>query len=86
MGKHSIDDLRAHLFETLAELRDKEAPMEIDRAKAIVEVSQAIINSAKAETDYVRATGGVGHSAFMQPIDPSAQLTGPNVRVHRLKG
>ena len=50
-------DLREGLFETLAALRSKENPMELDRARMIVEVSQTIINSAKAEVDFARVTG-----------------------------
>ena len=45
MANNNIDDLRAHLFETLAALRDKDKPMEIERAKAVTEVAQVIINT-----------------------------------------
>ena len=55
---NDIDDLRKHLFETLEALKDKKAPMEIDRAKAISDIAQTIINSAKVEVDYAKATGG----------------------------
>ncbi len=57
---NNIDSLRIHLFETLAALKDKEKPMEIDRAKAISEVAQVIINTAKVEVDYAKATGATG--------------------------
>lgn len=58
--QNKIDDLRNHLFATLESLRDKEKPMELDRAKAIAEVAQVIINSAKVEVDYIEATGAKG--------------------------
>lgn len=86
MSKHNIDELRGHLFAALDGLRNKDEPMDLDRAKTIADVAQVLINSAKAENDYLRATGASGASAFMQPLDPVAQLTGPNVRVHRMKG
>ena len=53
----NIDELRRHLFETLAALKDKDKPMEIERAKAVSEVAQTIINSAKVEVEYAKATG-----------------------------
>lgn len=53
----TLDDLREQLFETLKDLRAKEKPMDVERAKAISEVAQTFINSAKAEVDFVKATG-----------------------------
>lgn len=53
----TIDDLRAHLFQTLEALSDKAAPMDIARAKAISDVAQTIINTAKVEVDFARVTG-----------------------------
>jgi hypothetical protein len=58
MAKNKISDLRDHLFETLEALKDGEKPMDIDRAKAITEVAQTIINAAKVEVDLVKAVGG----------------------------
>lgn len=40
-------------------LKDKDAPLELDRAKAICQVSQVIINSAKVEVDYLETVGEV---------------------------
>ncbi|MDE3022956.1 MAG: hypothetical protein KGI54_14050 [Pseudomonadota bacterium] len=65
---NDIDTLRDNLFETLAALRDKENPMDIDRAKAISDVAQTIINSAKVEVDYMRITGGISASGFIQNV------------------
>ena len=55
MAKNKINDLRDHLFETLEALKDKDNPMDLDRAKVISDVAQTIINSAKVEVDLVRA-------------------------------
>lgn len=55
--KNKIEDLRNHLFATLEDLRDKEKPMEIERAKAISDVAQTIINSAKVEVDFMKMRG-----------------------------
>ena len=54
MSQKTIDDLRGHLFDTLEALADKNNPMDINRAKAIANVAQTIINSAKVEIDYLR--------------------------------
>lgn len=53
----TLDDLREQIFETLKDLRNKEKPMDVDRAKAISEVAQTFINSAKVEVDFMKATG-----------------------------
>lgn len=63
--KNKIDDLRNHLFETIEQLKDAENPMEIDRAKAICEASQQIINSAKVEVEFLKATGETTGSDFL---------------------
>ncbi|WP_110636308.1 hypothetical protein [Salinicola salarius] len=55
--KNRIEDLRNHLFATLEALQDEEKPMEIGRAKAISDVAQTIINTAKVEIDFMEATG-----------------------------
>lgn len=60
MSKHTIDDLRDMMFETLQALKDKKAPMDIDRALAMKEVAQVIVNSAKVEVDHMRISGGTG--------------------------
>lgn len=64
--KNKISDLRNHLFATLEALRDEEKPMEIDRAKAIAEVAQAVIDSAKVEVAFIHATGVKAGSGFIQ--------------------
>lgn len=57
MARNKIGDLRDHLFETLEMLKDKEAPMDLERAKAICGVSKQIIETAKVEVDYMRTVG-----------------------------
>ncbi|HVW08376.1 MAG TPA: hypothetical protein VHC90_07325 [Bryobacteraceae bacterium] len=58
MPKNTIKDLRDHLFETIEALKDPDKPMDIERAAAIADVAQTIINSAKVEVDLVKAVGG----------------------------
>lgn len=47
MSNNTMTDLRKHLFDTIAALRKEEDPMDIDRAKAVADVAQTIINTAK---------------------------------------
>lgn len=81
----TIADLRAHLFATLAALSDPQKPMEIERARAISDVAQTIINSAKVENDYLKLNNG-GESPF---LEASARQNLPSgitgIRQHRLK-
>jgi hypothetical protein len=73
--KVKISDLREHLFATLEDLRDKENPMDIQRAKAIAEVAQVIVDSAKAENDFMKITGSKG-SEFIPTAAPELPAPG----------
>ena len=63
--KNKIDDVRDHLFAQLERLGDEglegEAlKHEIQRAKAVREVADSIIGTAKAETDRMRLVHDTG--------------------------
>ena len=58
MPKNKIEDLRNHLFETIEMLKDKE--IDVDRARAIADISKQIIDSAKVEIQFVESIGGKG--------------------------
>lgn len=72
----NIDKLREHLFDTLTALKDKDDPMDIERAKAISEVSQTIINSAKLEVEHMRVSGRPSSSGFI-PQQELKTIPGP---------
>lgn len=76
MANETIETLRDHLFATLAALRDKEHPMEIDRAKAIAEVASKVIDSAKVEVAYMAECGGKG-SGFIPEAPKLPNGQGP---------
>lgn len=65
MAKNKIDDLRNHLFETLEALKDKDDPMDIERAKAIADVAKVLVESAKVEVAYLREVGGMCATGFL---------------------
>ena len=65
-----IEDLRSHLFDTIKGLKDK--TIDLERANAIAGVAQVIINSAKAEVEYLKVTGAKKGTGFIT----SPQLEG----------
>mgnify|MGYP007112964848 CR=1 FL=1 len=69
---HTVTALRAHLFETLEALRDKDNPMDLDRARAICNVAKEITDTARAETDFQKATGIELNSSFNEAQPPSS--------------
>jgi hypothetical protein len=94
----TITDMREHLMQTLAGLRDRENPMDVDRARAVAQVAGVLVDSAKVEVDYIKATGATGDSLFISPLnsDPDRLLSGGESKgtiqptatgfVHRIKG
>ncbi len=75
MSAPHINELRSHLMETLASLRNRENPMEPDRARAVAQVASVLVDTARVEVDYLKATNQDRSSFLEQPPDPSvAQL------------
>ena len=68
--QNKMTHLRNHLFETLEMLKDQDNPMDLDRAKAISEVAQTLINSAKVEVDFIKATEQEGAGSEFFEIEP----------------
>jgi hypothetical protein len=66
--KNKISDLRNHLFETLEALKDEDKPMDIARAKAVSDVAQTIINTAKVEIEFYEATGAIESTDFFDAL------------------
>ncbi len=64
--------LRDHLFETLERL--KEGDIDIATAKAMADVGQVIINSAKIEIDFIKATGSTKDSGFIKLQENNEKL------------
>lgn len=95
MSTH-INDLRDHLMQTLASLRDRDHPMEPDRARAVAQVAGVLVDTAKVEIDFLKATNGDrseflgvqdAHHALPPPVDgPSAHNPFPRVVRHTLEG
>lgn len=87
-----ITQMREHLMETLASLRDRDNPMEPDRARAVAQVASVLVDTAKVEVDYIKAVGA-DRSDFLETAPTVPSLTGPSAHnpfptsaVHRLHG
>jgi hypothetical protein len=72
MPKNKIEDLRNHLFATIESLLDQDQPMDIERARVVAEVANAVINSAKVEVSYMKLTGTNGTNFI--PEDKTIEL------------
>lgn len=76
--KNKIEDLRNHLFNTIENLLDVDKPMDVERAKAISQVAQTIINSVEVEVDFIKVTGrseGTGFIPEERQIEDKKKLT-----------
>ena len=82
MSTDTINDVRAILMDTLRDLRNQQNPMELDRAKTIVSVAGALIDSAKVEVEAIKALGGVGGTGFV-PVDNGLPKPKPQLPVRQ---
>ena len=64
MSNHTIDDLRRRLFEAIDGVTT--GTLDLDRARQISDLAQVVVNTAKVEVDFLRATDG-GESPFLRP-------------------
>lgn len=76
---NKIDDLIDHLFETLKMVKSGE--MDIDRARAMSEVSARIIDTAKVENEFLRITDSVEGTGFIEIQEPDSALPHPALRI-----
>lgn len=99
MSNPHIDQVRQSLMDTLADLRNREQPMDIERAKTVAQVASVLVDTAKVENEYLKITGQ-DKSSFLetQPLEtqptltlrhdgtPTANNPFPSVLRHTIKG
>lgn len=92
---NDITSLREELFATLRGLRNKEEPLPVEIAHAVVDVARVIVDTARVEVDMAKVTGANPASGFI-PLPtvkaPEAKGTtvenvpGGRVITHRMPG
>lgn len=61
---NDINALRDALFDVLKGLKD--GSLDVDRARAINDTAQVLVNTAKVEVDYLKATEASTGTGFIQ--------------------
>lgn len=62
----NINDLRATLFETMQDVRS--GKVDKDHAKLVVDLGQVLVNTAKVEVDFIKATGETNGTGFVEMV------------------
>ena len=76
MANNKLSDLRDHIFMALERLADEDmsnekVQQEVEKAKAIAQLSATIIASAKVEIDYINTVGLVdSQSELFKSVNP----------------
>lgn len=68
MSNPHISEMRQALLDTLRDLRCRDNPMEVERAKAVAHVASVLVDSAKAEVEYIKATGADRSDFLEMPV------------------
>lgn len=88
MKKESMNDLRGHLFQTIEDL--KNGKIDIEKSKAIADLGQVIVNSARLEVDAMKIISNADNTQLMkdaikhstvlclnEPVEPTPTMTPP---------
>ena len=81
-----ITQLRQHLMDTLADLRNRDKPMEPDRARAVAQVASVLVDTARVEIDFLKVTGRDQSDFLMVPEDQGLPNGITSITRHRLEG
>ena len=78
MSGNTISDLRKHLFDAIQGVRD--GSLDVEKAKAVGELSKVVVESAKVEVDFMKAGGMTNGTGFI----PEKALEAPKPGEPRL--
>lgn len=70
---NTITGLRDIMFKTLRGIQD--GTLDVDKAKAINDTAQTIINSAKVEVEFLKATGSPASTGFIGGDNKMKEIT-----------
>ena len=63
MTNFKIQDLRNELFDTLKKV--KEGQLDLNQARSVCDIAAVIVDSARAETEFVKMTDAISGSDFI---------------------
>lgn len=69
----NIEQVRTALLDTLADLRNRERPMDLDRARAVAQVASVLVDTARVENEYLKITDQT-QSTFLDKPDDTETL------------
>jgi len=74
--KNKIEDLRNHLFAQLEKLQDEDSVLEteVQRSTAMVGIAKVIVDSARAENEFLQITQGDGSGFIPYHKDERKEL------------
>lgn len=75
-----ISDVRNELMATLVALRDRDNPMDVDRARAVAQVAAVLVDTAKVENEYLKLSGQ-DRSDFLE-LPPTVRALTDDVTAH----
>jgi len=77
MSTPHITLVRQQLLDTLTDLRNRDQPMDVDRARAVAQVASVLVDTAKVEVEYLKVTHS-DRSDFLEAPPAAPQLPAPS--------
>lgn len=75
--KNKMTDVRNHMIEAMENLLDSESDFDVNKAKAVANLGNVLVKSAKVEVDYLRTVGGTtGMSTGFMDLEEQKTLIG----------
>ena len=77
-----MTQLRQSLMDTLADLRNRDNPMDLDRARTVATVASVLVDTAKVENEYLKITGQDRSNFLEAPAEPPRQIGNSTPTAH----
>lgn len=73
MQSNDITTVRMHLLNFLSDVCDNDKPIDKERVIAVCNVAQAIVDTARVEVEYIKATEYIG-TGFLESADSEKDI------------
>lgn len=73
MHNNDITTVRKHLLNVLSDVCDSTKPIDKDRVVAVCSVAQAIVDTARVEVEYIKATDYIG-TGFLEAVNSTKDI------------